>query len=1410
MIKLFKIFLFFVLLFNISNCLKKFKNDNILSEPTPSDENVITIEIKEKENYKYQQVGAKGTIYFNTNYNDKEKKIFDPLIIEKNTSFPAIVENDKGDTLNTTCRLWKNIDENVFLFCKFEEDIPQGRQNITIDNDTVTYGDYKIKIAFEKNNFNIYFYDSSLPFIYSSEQTIEIDDANDTYELTFKFDVYNNETLLLHHDYFIDIPLTDFSIQGNELKCQINKDKILENLEDNNQVFTLAFLSDIFGGITVPFSNKVKFSYNAKKEDIYVQITKLLETDGDIDSFIAYETNITNISNIFGEFSPELFGLNESQSQCILKKSETTPLLLLCTFDEEKTYSLGEIENEMRFDKINIKYNFIFVPVTNNDNFTIGGKGSIIEFAYPNILDYNLNDTISIDFFIGKSNNVNGIKLNPDSDELKCVNVHTCIKRCYVPRSHFENTKSGEYHYIYHLNYLNKYVRFYEVSPIKVILPDDNEIILRIKEEDNNNKRIIGEKGIIAFNTNYNDNKLNIFNIADIEEKTSFITEIIDNENNKFNVSCRLWEPTNEKLKIFCELNDTLKQNINTIKLTKTTFLYNDKYNITILPEIESINVQVVQGIFPFLYADHQEINVLNNKDSYDIKLKIGNYNNELLELYDRDFNEKLFDDCKINGKELTCTITKTEIEEILAYDGEIFHLGVTYEKYGYSDLDYIFGIKINYKDVTKEDIYIDIKEFKEDKILWNRFIVYETNVTSIKTLSSGRFTLDFNNSPENYCIFQKKPQTNLLLLCLFMNNTGQFFLKETNTNIIKDDVSILYTFIITPITNNETFEVREEKSLYIFNNYPKILDYSEKDTINIYLPFLNKYYPNNRYKLNPEGDYLDCQILESLLLCNVPSSHFTNSSIEYYNLYYNTSEKTFSIVYELTPFKVIFNLKTIEIAIEDNDNKDLIKIGQNGIIYLITNYNDSENIFIESELEGFNFEVSFTDGKANEDYKSSCNLWKPEKENLRIICQLKNNLPKGETNIYLQKDLNIVYKNKYNLNITANTNGIKVKQLEESISFLYYKNQQLEIKDETQYILTFKYKSYDEQPLYLYQNNMKSLRLNECKKEGKDEIKCNINKNELLSILSYDGEIYSLAQRIENEGIYIFNSVLDIKLIYKINQEEIKINKLELLTPSIAKNEFIVYKTDINQISELITDFFTIETNNTENLTCLFKKNEKMNLLLLCNAAIEGEDSLGELSQKTFDKISVLYKFILEESAENDDIFNITNDEGAKISNVYPTELNFSKKDWYIVTYETESPDKLKGIKLNPDSSSELECKDKAGYKECNVTKDHITKKDYYHTYHKNYLGETKIYYEVPLIYAIPKDKNSGNSDDEGSDNLGAIIGGSVAGVIVLLIIIFLIIHYMRKRGGDSSAIEEEAGKLISVNLSPGEAELD
>ena len=54
-----------------------------------------------------------------------------------------------------------------------------------------------------------------------------------------------------------------------------------------------------------------------------------------------------------------------------------------------------------------------------------------------------------------------------------CEDMHR-IKRCIVPKSHFENKQNGYYN-IYHLNHVNKYIQFYEQSPIQVILQKDDE-----------------------------------------------------------------------------------------------------------------------------------------------------------------------------------------------------------------------------------------------------------------------------------------------------------------------------------------------------------------------------------------------------------------------------------------------------------------------------------------------------------------------------------------------------------------------------------------------------------------------------------------------------------------------------------------------------------------------------------------------------------------------------------------------------------------------------------------------------------------------------------------------------------------------------------------------------------------------
>ena len=102
----------------------------------------------------------------------------------------------------------------------------------------------------------------------------------------------------------------------------------------------------------------------------------------------------------------------------------------------------------------------------------------------------------------------------------------------------------------------------------------------------------------------------------------------------------------------------------------------------------------------------------------------------------------------------------------------------------------------------------------KEEETLLNRFVVYETNITSIRNISTGRFYLNFTNKVDKtYCIFQKKPKTNLLLLCLY-NETREDNLLATDEDIILDNINILYNFIITPITNNETFIVKKQKKL--------------------------------------------------------------------------------------------------------------------------------------------------------------------------------------------------------------------------------------------------------------------------------------------------------------------------------------------------------------------------------------------------------------------------------------------------------------------------------------------------------------------------------------------------------------------------------------------------------------------
>ena len=132
--------------------------------------------------------------------------------------------------------------------------------------------------------------------------------------------------------------------------------------------------------------------------------------------------------------------------------------------------------------------------------------------------------------------NSKDIKLNLNEEPLKCENL-IGMKKCEVSLRHFIGKKSGLYE-TYHYSEGNGYLSYIDSPLIKVTIP--RNITINIADYDNNKEIIFGKNGLLYFVTDYNDNDNNIFDISDIKEKTEFNNTMLDENNNSYNVNCRL------------------------------------------------------------------------------------------------------------------------------------------------------------------------------------------------------------------------------------------------------------------------------------------------------------------------------------------------------------------------------------------------------------------------------------------------------------------------------------------------------------------------------------------------------------------------------------------------------------------------------------------------------------------------------------------------------------------------------------------------------------------------------------------------------------------------------------------------------------------------------------------------------
>ena len=415
-LKIFYCFIIFLFSFGFSQNL----SSNSSNSSNSSDIN-NTIYIDIINNYNYAYIGIKKNFFLKTNYYDG-KNIFNASDIEEKISFNTTLEDyyNYYKVCDIICRLWKTSNGYLILLCKMSNTYsPFGEYRVRFKQIFLNYNGYQISI----NSSYIYLYypGSAIPLLYADKQNILIEEYKESYELKFKILEYNNELLYLVTGKEFYIYLNNCSRYDNNLICEVKKEDIEEVLHYNNEMFYINAFSE--NNSDLDFS-KQEFIYEIrinenyiKQQDIYVGITKLLTPNINYDDYIAYETNITNISNVNSErFSIERYYEYHEYISCFFKKSENINLLFLCNwYSRWENTSLGRIANETILNDINIKYNFRIQPTENYEIINIYHNYSDTPlYIYPKILNFSLNESLTIDYIMFSLGYNQGIRLLPD------------------------------------------------------------------------------------------------------------------------------------------------------------------------------------------------------------------------------------------------------------------------------------------------------------------------------------------------------------------------------------------------------------------------------------------------------------------------------------------------------------------------------------------------------------------------------------------------------------------------------------------------------------------------------------------------------------------------------------------------------------------------------------------------------------------------------------------------------------------------------------------------------------------------------------------------------------------------------------------------------------------------------------
>ena len=323
-----------------------------------------------------------------------------------------------------------------------------------------------------------------------------------------------------------------------------------------------------------------------------------------------------------------------------------------------------------------------------------------------------------------------------------------------------------------------------------------------------------------------------------------------------------------KKIKVFCDLEGEFQETEEFPIKESVNITYKSTKNVTINFDIDSFVLEKIEGKLPFLYSNTQIINLEVNDTKVDLEFKMSSYNDEKLYVYhDHDYTYAPIENCKKGNKVLNCEISREKLDIIANKENE-FVVCFLNEFLGLEDFDYVNHVKINYPDIEKETIHFNFVKIVNPDVEIQYFVNFETNIVNLPILKTSFFKLQYSQDNSAECYFIKHEKSKPLYLSCSVGYTGNFTIEGIQGFEAKN-IHHKYDFIADPQDFNGTISSTEPYNSVILNVYPETLDFTIKDSLEVYVETqMNTLIENIR--LNPDGEDLKCDNIANYKKCTV------------------------------------------------------------------------------------------------------------------------------------------------------------------------------------------------------------------------------------------------------------------------------------------------------------------------------------------------------------------------------------------------------------------------------------------------------------------------------------------------------------------------------------------------------------